>query len=117
MTLERFAWRGATITVLASAARTTSDSSLSLDRYGPATSLRVQLECIAASGTTPTLDVTLEDTVDGVNWNPIATFTRLTGTGREVLNVTEPFGDRLRVSWVIGGTTPSFTFGVVALAQ
>ncbi len=38
----------------------------------------MQLDVTAASGTLPTLDVVVQDTVDGTNWNTIATFTQAT---------------------------------------
>jgi hypothetical protein len=100
-------------TLAASAARTTSGNGTASLGNEPATTLRVQLECTSASGTTPTLDVVLEDSVDGTNYNVIATFTQLTGTGRQVANVTTPFTGNVRARWTIGGTTPSFTFSVV----
>ncbi len=72
----------------------------------------MQLNVTAASGTTPTLDVVVEDSLDGANWNTVGTFTQLTTTGRQVINVTTPFADQIRVRWTIAGTTPSFTFAV-----
>lgn len=104
-------------TWLASAARTASGGTGSRENYDNADSLRVQLNVTAASGTTPTLDVVIEDTLDGVNWNVIGTFAQKSGAGREVINITTPFGDTVRARWTIGGTTPSFTFSVVAFAQ
>lgn len=105
------------VTVLASAARTTSGDTGPLTGYSTAESLRAQLNVTAAAGVAPTLDVVLEDTVDGTNWNAIATFAQKTATGREVLNVTTPFTDQIRVRHTIGGTAPSFTFSVAIYAQ
>jgi len=100
-------------TPVASAARTTSGNSGVLGgHYGDFTEIRAQLEVTAASGTTPTLDVTIEDTVDGTNFNTVGSFTQATGTTREVINITTTFADRLRASWTVGGTSPSFTFSV-----
>jgi hypothetical protein len=104
-------------TVVASAARTTSGDSGSQAGYGGATSLRAQLDVTAASGTSPTLNVVIEDTLDGTNWNAVVTFAQRTAAGREVLSLTTPFADRLRVRWTIGGTGPSFTFSVVIVSQ
>lgn len=106
------AWSGRTEQVVASAARTASGDSGPLSGYGPAQTLRAQLNVTAASGTSPTLDVVIEDTLDGTNWNAVGTFAQKIATGREVINVTTPFADRLRVRWTIGGTGPSFTFAV-----
>jgi hypothetical protein len=103
---------GVVDTIVASAARTSSGDSGVLAGWGVASALRAQLNVTAAAGTGPTLDVVIEDTLDGTNWNVIATFAQKTGPGREVINVTEPFTDRLRARWTLGGTTPSFTFAV-----
>lgn len=101
-------------TLVASAARTTSSDSGALDGYGPAVRAVVQLDVTAASGTSPTLDVVVEDTVDGTNYNTVATFAQKVAAGREAVRVTTPFSDTLRVRWTIAGTTPSFTFSVKA---
>lgn len=107
------AWKGETAQPVASAARTTSSNSGALTGYGPAATIRAQLNVTAASGTTPTLDVLVEDSVDGgATWNTLVAFTQATAVTREVKNITTPFGDQLRVRWTVGGTTPSFTFAV-----
>lgn len=106
--------------VVASAARTTSSNSATLGGYGPANDLACLLAVTAASGTSPTLDVFLEDTVDGVNFFTVATFTQATGVTASVQRVAgdvTAFTDRLRVRWTIGGTTPSFTFSVQIFAK
>ena len=102
---------------VASAARTTSSDSGVLPGFGGASTLRVQLNVSAVSGTTQTLDVVIEDTLDGVNWNTVGTFTQATAATRQVVNVTVPFADRVRFRWTIGGTTPSFTFAVITASQ
>lgn len=99
------------------AARTASGDSGPFWGYGPASTLRVQLNVTAASGT-PTLDVVVEDTLDGgANWNTLVTFSQKTGTGHQVVDYSGPFADRIRARWTIGGTTPSFTFSVVCASQ
>lgn len=110
---------GTLATVVSSAARTTSgnqEGATSIG-FGSAEKLRVQLDVTAASGTTPTLDVLVEDSLDGTNWNTIGTFAQKTAAGREVINITTPFSNQVRVRWTIGGTTPSFTFSVAAYAE
>ncbi len=112
------------VTLVSSAARTASGDSGTLEGFGDVEAARVQLNVSAASGTIPTLDVVLEDTLDGSNWNVIGTFVQKTSTGREVINMHsgkaesatfQPFfATRWRIRWTIGGTTPSFTFAVVA---
>lgn len=96
-----------------SAARTTSGSLTAGSHYASVDSIRAQLNVTAVSGTSPTLNVVIEDSLDaGVTWNTIGTFAQRTAAGREVINITIPFGSTVRVSWTIGGTTPSFTFVV-----
>lgn len=112
------------VTLLASAARTASGDSGVIEGFGDVSAMRAQLAVTAASGTTPTLVVVIEDTLDGTNWNTIATFAQKTAAGAEVVNAYSEkaesatfaplFARRWRVRWTIGGTTPSFTFSVVA---
>lgn len=104
-------------TSVASAARTTSGDTGTITGYEGASTLRAQLDVTAASGTSPTLNVVIEDTLDGTTWNAVGTFAQKTAAGREVINATTPFAGRLRVRWTIAGTTPSFTFSVVVVSQ
>jgi hypothetical protein len=97
--------------IIESLARTTTGNSGNIQAYGGEL-IRAQLNVTAASGTAPTLNVLVEDTIDGVNYNTIGTFAQKTAAGREVINITTPFSETLRVSWTIAGTTPSFTFSV-----
>ncbi len=97
--------------ILESLARTTNGNSGDL-RTSNGESIRCQLNISSASGTTPTLNLVVEDTVDGTNYNTIGTFAQKTAAGREVINITTPFSETLRVSWQIAGTNPSFTFSV-----
>ncbi|MFF1348506.1 hypothetical protein ACFVZJ_21425 [Streptomyces sp. NPDC058322] len=101
------------VTALASAARTTSSNSGVLPGFGDWSRMRAQLTVSAVSGTTPTLDVVLEDSLDGTNWNVIGSFTQATAAAVQAIDITGLFTDRLRVRWTVGGTTPSFTFAVV----
>lgn len=100
-----------------------------------------QLSTTAASGTTPTLDVKVQTSLDGVVWFDVLAFFPATSvseflkslpvTSREVAalddnatmnsvtiltadTVRSMFGPLFRVRWIIGGTTPSFTFKVEA---
>lgn len=101
-------------TLRASAAATASGSTAGSTGYGTARAMVAQLEVTAVAGTTPTLDVVIEDSVDGTNWNVVATFPQATGVSRSVQRVNTPFTDRLRVRHTVAGTTPSFTFSVKA---
>lgn len=105
------------VELLPSAARAASGSSGPFDGFGPAVSLRILLDVTAfttAAGNT--LDVVVEDTIDGVNFHTIATFTQRTATGREVINVSTPFARRIQVRWTVAGA-PAATFRVIAVAQ
>lgn len=103
--------------IVASAARTASGSSAAFNTYGPITGVVFQVNTTAVSGTTPTLAVKLEDSVDGTNWNQVQTTASITATGITPVRVdlrATPVTERLRFTWTIGGTTPSFTFAVDA---
>lgn len=94
-----------------------SGQSAPIGGFVGATRAVVQLHVTSAAGVTPTLDAVLEDTIDGTNWNTVATFAQATAAGRSVQRISAPFTDRLRVRYTIGGTTPSFTFSVQIYAE
>lgn len=106
-----------TVTLLASGARTASADAAGVAGFAAAAILVMQLNVTVASGTAPTLDVVVQDTTDGTNYDTIATFTQATGVTREVKRLATPFTDKLRVSYTIGGVTPSFTFAVITWAD
>ena len=81
-----------------------------LTGYGPGSTIRAQLK--VTSGVGGTLDVVIEDSLDGTTWNTIGTFTQATTVTREVINITTPFSDTLRVRWTVGGGAPDFDFEV-----
>ncbi len=97
--------------IIETLARTTSGSSGNIQASG-GESIRAQLSVTSVSGTSPTLNVLIEDTLDGINFNTIAAFTQKTSPGREVLNITAPFAETLRASWTIAGSNPNFSFSV-----
>lgn len=73
----------------------------------------VFLNITAVSGTTPTLDVSVESFDEvGAAYAPIGSFTQKTATGIDTLKLTGTLGRLIRIKWTIGGTTPSFTFSV-----
>ncbi len=97
--------------VIESLPRTTNGSSSDFRTSG-GEFVRCQLSVVSVSGTTPALVVAVEDTIDGINFNTLASFPQKTSPGREILNVTVPFTENLRVSWTITGAAANFTFGV-----
>jgi hypothetical protein len=97
--------------VIELSSRTTSGNSGNLRSSG-GESVRAQLNISGVTGTAPTLNVLIEDSLDGINYNTIGTFAQKTAAGREVINIAAPFAETLRVSWTIGGSNPTFTFGL-----
>jgi hypothetical protein len=102
------------ITLAPSAARSASGSGASVD-LGIKTALTIELLVSAASGTNPTLDVSIETSKDGVTWRTLGAFARVTALG--ALARSFAGADRyLRAVWALGGTTPGFTFSVAGAA-
>lgn len=71
------------------------------------------LNVTAASGTSPTLDITIQDSPDGTVWtnHPSGAFTQTTATGVKRLEIPR-VGNHVRAVVTVGGTTPSFTFSL-----
>ena len=104
-------------TPVASAARTTTGNSGALTAQG--TVLDVLVDCTAVSGTSPTLDVTVEWSHDGTNFAAADTadaFTQITAAKKTVKRF-DLKGPYHRFVWTIGGTTPSFTFSIGEFAR
>ncbi len=99
--------------VLASAARTTSGNA-TVSGADTGDTLSLQVDVTAASGTTPTLDISVQWSMDGTIWSPAATpdtFTQITAV-TSVVKTFQVKAPNFRVVYAIGGTTPSFTFSV-----
>lgn len=77
------------------------------------------LDSAAGSGTSPTLNVTIEDSADNSSFAAIsgAAFTQVTGTASaQKLVINKDSARRyVRVKYTIGGSSPSFTFSVNAV--
>jgi hypothetical protein len=112
-------------TLQASAAKTSTNQStaVSVGNYKEAL---FTLNCTAASGTTPSLTVAIQVSDDGgTTWYPLVypgtttavAFTALTAAGTQALSFVGAFGDTIRVSSTITGTTPSFTYAVKAVLK
>jgi len=73
---------------------------------------RLTLAVTAGSGTTPTLDITIETSADGTTWRTAGTFTQATGvtSERKSFSGIDKF---IRARSTIAGTTPSFTFSII----
>lgn len=101
---------------VASAARTASGNGSAFETVRT-NSIEGYLTVTAASGTTPTLDVRLETSLDaGTSWQTVAAFAQATAATTKN-KVFGPLGDSCRWAWTVAGTTPSFTFSVAAEAN
>lgn len=117
--------RGAPYTLKTSAAETASTTGGSVE-VGDAAVAHVEVNVTAASGTTPTMTVVIEGSNDNVNWYTLATIgangASLGGAGGAPSNFTAaalvraaaPLSQFVRYRSVIAGTTPSFTYSVIA---
>lgn len=102
------------ITLLASAARAASGTGASVD-LGIKTGLLLTLAVSAVSGTSPTLQVKIETSADGSTWRLLDTFAVTTAVG-PVVRAFAGADRYVRAAWTIGGTAPSFTFGLAGQA-
>jgi|SRR5215469_10723831 hypothetical protein len=100
------------ITLLTSAARTTSGASDGTSAAAEFREANVLLDITAVSGTSPSMTVTVESSPDGTSWFAHTAFPAKTAAGKDILKLGN-LGSALRVSYAITGTTPSFTFSVV----
>jgi hypothetical protein len=130
-----------TLNLVPSAARTSSgNTSAIVINDMDMENLLVKLSVTAASGTSPTLDVYFQQSLDGGStWVDVAHYPQVTGTltnphylslaAGAANAISSGVGDATiaanslgtslvsnvwRVKWVIGGTSPSFTFAVDA---
>ena len=73
-------------------------------------SYRAVVPVTAVSGTSPTLDVSVEESGDGgATWSKVYDFPRITAVGVYQSPILKSGSSRLRYVQTIGGTTPSFT--------
>jgi hypothetical protein len=127
-TFERVRGNITDTTAVASAARTATGNSSDLTNYN-ARGVTAFVNVTAASGTSPTLLVTLQgkDPVSGTYYTLVAQAATLTAAGTAVLTCYPgasggpaspsatsgmPLPRVWRVLWTVTGTTPSFTFSV-----
>ena len=94
---------------VASAALTTTTTTAAFTpTFGTAYSVNIPVT--AVSGTTPTLDVSIEESDDsGTNWFKVYDFPRITANGMYRSPLIRMVGNRVRYVQTVGGTTPSFT--------
>jgi len=110
--------RSEEITLHTSGAETADGNSEDFENFQNYEQAVFYLDVTAVSGTSPTLDVTIEekDPVSG-KYFTIGTFAQKTATGSERIVINPLYGTILRAKWVIGGTSPSFTFSLSAVCK
>lgn len=105
---------------VAKAARTVTGASSWID-IGDGAELIAQLDSAAGTGTSPTLDVKLQTSYDGTDANavdvPTGSFTQVAAAASAQIKAVAVFHRFVKVAWTIGGTTPSFNFGVYLTAR
>lgn len=105
---------GRAITLQASVVKTASFVSATQEP-GDLGVVRLTLAVTAASGTTPTLDVVVETSLDGTTWRSLGAFTQKTIVASERKSFSGV--DRyIRANATVAGTTPSFTYSIAGLA-
>ncbi len=108
--------------LLGSAARTTTVNGSAVDLLNYDGSIKAVLESAAGTGTSPTMDVKIQDSADGsTGWADVsgATFTQVTtAVSLQSLSLnTRGMKRYIRAVATIGGTTPSFTCNAIAIGQ
>jgi len=73
-----------------------------------------RLTVSAASGTSPTLDVKIQDSDNNSTWADLAHFNQMTAVGMDFITVRSNRRYR-RYNATIAGTSPSFTFQIDAV--
>jgi VCBS repeat-containing protein len=108
-TLNRWV-RRESITLKSSGAQTASTNGTAVETTGGSMSLT--LAVTAASGTNPTLDITIQGSDDGTTFYTLGTFAQKTGVASEKKAFEAP--PFVRYASTIGGTdTPSFTYSIL----
>jgi hypothetical protein len=100
---------------LSSAARTTAGTQTLSAVRDAGTQLHVMLDVTAVTGTSPTLDVEVQWSHDGTRWasvEPAADAFSQIVSARTVVRSFPVRAPLARLSWTVGGTSPSFTFGI-----
>lgn len=75
---------------------------------------QVNVNVTAVAGTTPTLDIRVEESFDGgTNWVTLYEMQRITAIGNYNTPILRASGRHIRYVQTVGGTTPSFTRSVL----
>lgn len=99
---------GTAADITSAALTTTTTTAAIIPAFG--TAYQVNIPVTAVSGTSPTLDVSIEESSDnGTNWFKVYDFPRITATGFYNSPILRLKGTRIRYVQTVSGTTPSFT--------
>lgn len=102
--------------IKASTAETTGGTGTIELKSDTARALEIWALVTAVSGTTPVLAVIVETSIDGTTFVEQTRISGIAATGAfsvPLNRADHALGKKIRVSWTITGTTPSFTFSVV----
>jgi hypothetical protein len=80
-------------------------------------SVAFQVAVTSVTGTTPTLDVVIQETMDGTNYYDIYHFERITAAGNFFSPVMKLAGIGFRFVRTVAGTSPSFTMSAVRISR
>jgi len=101
-------------TLQASTTQTASGSGSDVD-VGNIRNLDIEIKVTSVSGTSPVLNIYIQGKQTGTgDYFDIASYTNITAVGSYRLSLTNVPYRIIRVRWEVSGTSPSFTFQVVA---
>jgi hypothetical protein len=106
----------ANTTDIASAAIVTTATSANIALTNAQT-IALQVAVTAVSGTTPTMDIVIQETFDTVNYFDMYHFPRITSAGQYQTPLLRMSGIGYRVVRTIAGTTPSFTMSLTRVSR
>jgi hypothetical protein len=91
-----------------------NSADISVDNFSAA---ELELKVTAVSGTSPTLDIYIEGKFEATgDYKTLASQTGITATGTWFFTLNPLIFRYIRIRWVVGGTSPSFTFTVAGQA-
>jgi len=105
-----------TSTDITSAAVTTTVTSANIALTNAQT-IALQVPVTLVSGTTPTMDIVIQETFDTVNYFDVYHFPRITSAGQYSTPLLRMSGIGYRVVRTLSGTTPSFTMSLVRISR
>ena len=109
-------WNREPVTVLASAARTSTHQSGAFET-GALDSIILMIDVTAVSGTSPSMTVNVEWSHDGSTWfvaDTADTFTAFTAAAKRAKRF-DVKGTRFRLNSAVTGTSPSFTYSATVV--